>query len=90
MQRRTCKPVRGGSPHPPRHDRRKRGGYPSAALGTGSDPPRTTRSHGTATRRAFSLLEVVLVLVIIAIAAAIAVPRHAAALARYRAETGAR
>ena len=67
-----------------------RGGYPSAALGTGSDPPRTPRSHGTATRRGFSLLEVVLVLVIIAIAAAIAVPRHAAALARYRAETSAR
>jgi type II secretion system protein H len=41
-------------------------------------------------RRAFSLLELVLVLVIMGIAAAIAVPRHAAALARYRAETCAR
>jgi len=40
--------------------------------------------------RAFSLLEVVLVLVILAIAAAIAVPRHAAAVARYRAESAAR
>jgi len=38
-------------------------------------------------RRAFSLLELVVVLVIIGIAAAIAVPRHASALARYRART---
>jgi len=38
----------------------------------------------------FSLLEMVLVLVILAIAAAIAVPRHAAAVARYRTEAAAR
>jgi len=83
VKRRTCNPVRGGSPHPPRDGRRKPGGY--------GDPPRTTRHGGrSATRQGFSLLEVVLVLVIIAIAAAIAVPRHAAAVARYRAENAAR
>jgi len=42
------------------------------------------------TARAFSLLEVVLVLALIGIVAAIAVPRHASALARYRAESAAR
>jgi len=42
------------------------------------------------TRPAFSLLEVILVLALVAVVAAIAVPRHANALARYRAESAAR
>lgn len=50
----------------------------------------TTEGQSVRPRRAFSLLELVLVLVILGIAAAIAVPRHAAALARYRAQTCAR
>lgn len=41
-------------------------------------------------RRAFSLVELVLTLSIIAIAGAVALPRYGRALARYRAETGAR
>jgi prepilin-type N-terminal cleavage/methylation domain-containing protein len=42
------------------------------------------------TRRAFSLMELVVVLAIVAITAAIAAPRYANAIARYRAETAAR
>jgi prepilin-type N-terminal cleavage/methylation domain-containing protein len=42
------------------------------------------------TRRAFSLVELVLVLTIIAIVAAIAAPRYAGAAARYRADFAAR
>jgi len=57
---------------------------PSTRRGRAARP--SARRH----RPAFSLLELVLVLVIIGIAAAIAVPRHAAAVARYRAENAAR
>src|SRR2546423_11308670 len=41
-------------------------------------------------RRAFSLIEMVLVLAILAMVSAIAVPRYAGSIARYRAETAAR
>ena len=47
-------------------------------------------THAQPARRAFSLMELVVVLAIIAIAAAIAAPRYANAIARYRAETAAR
>lgn len=41
-------------------------------------------------RRAFSLIELVLVMTIISVLAAIAVPRYASALSRYRADAAAR
>jgi type II secretion system protein H len=55
-----------------------------------TNAPAPIRRAGEHRRPAFSLLELVLVLVIMGVAAAIAVPRYAAALARYRAETCAR